>query len=211
MNGLPVRNNQGFGLPLALMAACVGVGLLSLLPQVIALDKAILLQFALRQGTSSDALIAVTKAITWIGDGSQRAIWLALAALFLLWKKERRTAIILVVLPVLAGVTSDLLKTIFGRARPDLVPQLDHATSMSMPSGHATGAMAIFLTIALLVPVGSAKVRVGAALVLALLVGLSRPMLGVHWPTDVVAGWCLGLGYALLALALVRRGKPSPQ
>lgn len=195
----------GFALPSALIAASVGIGLLSFLPQVEQLDRTILGALALREGQSADAVIAATKAITWIGDGSQRAIWLALAALFLLWKKERRTAIILVVMPVLAGVTSDLLKEIFGRVRPDLFPKLDHASSMSMPSGHATGAMAIFLTIALLVPVGPVKLRVALALSLAVLVGLSRPMLAVHWPSDVVAGWLLGLGYALLALALVRR------
>ena len=77
---------------------------------------------------------------------------------------------------------------------------------MSMPSGHATGAMAIFLTIALLVPIGSVKLRVAIAVLLALFVGLSRPMLAVHWPTDVLAGWLLGLAYALFALALAKRG-----
>ena len=203
---MSASKSAGFGLPIVLIAASVGIGFSSLLPQVDQLDRTLLGALALREGQSSDALIAATQAITWIGDGSQRAIWLALAALFLLWKKERRTAIILVVMPVLAGVTSDLLKEIFGRVRPDLFPKLDHASSMSMPSGHATGAMAIFLTIALLVPIGTVKLRVALALSLAVLVGLSRPMLAVHWPSDVVAGWLLGLGYALLALALVRRG-----
>ncbi len=206
-----VTKQSGFGPPIALIAACIAIGALSFLPQVIEMDQAVLRMMALREGQSPDILITITKAVTWIGDGSQRAIWLAFAAIFLLWKKERRTAIILVVLPVLAGVTSDVLKEIFGRVRPDLFPKLDHATSMSMPSGHATGAMAIFLTIALLVPIGAAKVRIALALTLALLVGLSRPMLAVHWPTDVVAGWCLGLGYALLALALVRRGALNQQ
>ena len=206
MSDLPVPQSAGFGLPIILIAASIGVGFLSFLPQVEQLDRTILGALALRQGQSSDALIAATQALTWIGDGSQRAIWLALAALFLLWKKERRTAIILVVMPVLAGVTSDVLKEIFGRVRPDLFPKLDHASSMSMPSGHATGAMAIFLTIALLVPIGSVKLRVAIAVLLALLVGLSRPMLAVHWPTDVLAGWLLGLAYALFALALAKRG-----
>jgi undecaprenyl-diphosphatase len=211
MNDVSVFKTKGFGLPLALIAASVGVAFLSFLPQVVQADVAVLRMLALREGVSSDVSISLTQALTWIGDGSQRAIWLTLAALFLLWKGQRTAAIILVVMPVLAGVTSDLLKEVFGRARPDLFPKLDHATSLSMPSGHATGAMAIFLTIALLVPVGSTRVRVTMALLLALAIGLSRPMLGVHWPTDIVAGWLLGLGYALLALALVKRFGPIPQ
>ena len=89
------------------------------------------------------------------------------------------------------------LKQVFARARPDLVPHEVIVTNASFPSGHAFGAAMIYLTLAALL---SRRIQQPAArfllLVLAIgvtaAVGVSRVALGVHWPSDVLAGWAAG-------------------
>ena len=112
---------------------------------------------------------------------------------------------------------SEALKEFFGRPRPDLVAHVVETTSMSFPSGHAMLSAAIYLTLgALLARAQEARVRrnyiLGAAVLLTLLIGVSRLYLGVHWPTDVLAGWCLGAAWALIcwsvAAWLKRRRAP---
>ncbi|MCO5166743.1 MAG: phosphatase PAP2 family protein [Planctomycetes bacterium] len=107
------------------------------------------------------------------------------------------------------------LKGLFERARPDLVPHLDAVMSPSFPSGHALQAAVVYLTLgavlARLLPRRSEKLyALAVALGLALLVGVSRVVVGVHYPTDVLAGWCVGAAWASLcwfaALRLQRRG-----
>ena len=94
-----------------------------------------------------------------------------------------------------------LLKGQFGRVRPQIVPWLDLPTNASFPSGHSSNTMAILLLFALLTGGGW---RTWVAVAAALLVGWTRIVLGVHWPSDVLAGWMLGAGVALLAVALAR-------
>ncbi len=107
------------------------------------------------------------------------------------------------------------LKSFFDRPRPDVVTPLVLATSPSFPSGHALGAAAIYLMLGALL----ARLQERRALkvfctagagVLTLLVGVSRIHLGVHWPSDVLAGWCVGAAWAifcwLVAAWLQRRG-----
>lgn len=106
------------------------------------------------------------------------------------------------------------LKLGIARPRPELVPHYMAATSPSFPSGHSTAAAAIYLTLGALLARFQTRRRlraffIGLAVVLTVLVGLSRVYLGVHWPSDVVAGWTLGGGWAvacwLLATWLRRR------
>ena len=102
------------------------------------------------------------------------------------------------------------LKLMFLRPRPD-IPHLAPATGYSFPSGHATVTSALFFTLALVYcrhaasRTGRALVLIGAAL-LVLLVGISRVYLGVHYPSDVVAGWAVGGLLTLAIAALLRRG-----
>ena len=107
------------------------------------------------------------------------------------------------------------LKGLFGRPRPDLVPQLSHIGTSSFPSGHSMVSAAVYLTLgALLARFESSvllKVHVlGWSLLLTVLVGLSRIYLGVHWPSDVLAGWAAGGAWSslcwLIARSLQRRG-----
>jgi undecaprenyl-diphosphatase len=113
---------------------------------------------------------------------------------------------------------SSLLKLGFDRPRPDLVPHAVEVYTASFPSGHATAAAVAYLTLGGLVswsqPRRRAKIYVlSVALALTMIVGVSRIYLGVHWPTDVIAGWSIGAAWALgwLAVAIVigRRGAPG--
>ncbi len=118
---------------------------------------------------------------------------------------------------VLSGtIVSQLLKIGFARPRPDLVPYGTEVFTASFPSGHAMMSAVVYLTLGALLARTESRRRVKSyvmaiAAVLTLLVGLSRIYLGVHWPSDVVAGWALGAGWAafawLVMLWLQGRGK----
>ncbi|WP_437224599.1 phosphatase PAP2 family protein [Planctomicrobium sp. SH661] len=100
-------------------------------------------------------------------------------------------------------IVSTLLKLFFHRPRPDVVPHLDFVVSSSFPSGHSMNSAVIYLTLGSLLAAAVARRRlkayvIGVALALTVLVGMSRVYLGVHYPTDVLAGWMAGLVWAIL-------------
>ncbi len=140
-----------------------------------------------------------------------------LATLAYLLMTRRRAAALLVLASIGGGLlVSTLLKLGFERPRPDLVPHGTRVYTASFPSGHAMLSAVTYLTLGALLARVQARRREKAyvlslALLLTLLVGLSRIYLGVHWPTDVLAGWCVGAAWAtlcwLVALWLQRRGK----
>jgi undecaprenyl-diphosphatase len=110
------------------------------------------------------------------------------------------------------------LKLGFDRPRPDLVAHLAEVHTLSFPSGHAMLSAVIYLTLGVLLartqPSPFLKVYlVGIAVFLTMAVGISRIYLGVHWPSDVLAGWCLGIAWSVSCLLMVRylsrRGKNS--
>ena len=130
---------------------------------------------------------------------------------------EMRAAAVLVVLSVGGGTAlSSLLKLGFARPRPDLVPHAVEVYSASFPSGHAMLSAVTYLTLGALIirvqPRWRVKVYIfSLAVATTVLIGVSRVYLGVHWPTDVLAGWCVGAAWALLcwlaALRLQSRGR----
>ncbi len=93
------------------------------------------------------------------------------------------------------------------RVRPDVEPHLVVVKTSSFPSGHAANSMIFYLALALVLTAGTRWHRPAAvaAVLLSLLIGTSRVMLGVHWPSDVVGGWAFGLLWVLLTLRLAGR------
>ena len=123
---------------------------------------------------------------------------------------RKRHALVLAGTVILAHFSSDLAKTLYARPRPDLVPHGAYVYSASFPSGHSTLSAATYLTLAVLIaslePNRGTKAMVfvlAAAMVLA--IGFSRVYLGVHWPSDVLAGWSLGAAWALAGWSVLRR------
>ena len=121
-----------------------------------------------------------------------------------------------VLIAVVGGqLVSTALKMSFDRARPDVVKHLSHVYTSSFPSGHAMMSAVVYLTLGSLLMRFAARRRLKlyyllAALFLTFLVGVSRVYMGVHYPTDVLAGWTAGAVWAMLcwlaARALQRRG-----
>ncbi len=139
-----------------------------------------------------------------IGGTTGRMTLLAAALLPLLWLGRWRAARWLA-LTIAGGTLLNLgFKQIFAAPRPDLLPHLDIVHSYSFPSGHAAGNMMFFGAMAML---AGSRAGYGVAAAFIALIGISRVWLGVHWPSDVTAGWIEGLGWlALCRVWLPARG-----
>ena len=190
-----------------LLLASLLLGIMVVMGLTGGVDHAMAKALSLGQGRSPDGLILVTQWISWLGDGERRAIWLVVLTGWLAWKRDWRAAGTMLVVPVLASIGSTVMKDAFGRPRPDIAPHLDVVTSMSYPSGHAVNAVAILLLAAALIPKRNRNAWVAGAAVLAVMIGVSRVMLNVHWASDVVGGWLFGLAFALFGIGFVRKGR----
>jgi undecaprenyl-diphosphatase len=127
-----------------------------------------------------------------------------------LWIKRMHGAMLLVLASTLGGlVVSMLLKLAYDRPRPQLVPHLSIIMTSSFPSGHAMLSATVFLTLgALLGRFVQERVLKAyfliVAVILCVLVGVSRVFMGVHYPTDVLTGWVAGLGWAVTCWLVAR-------
>ena len=181
------------------------------------LDRAILL--ALRDPgdpsspAGSDWLRTAAIDLTSLGSLAVLGLLVVLVAgLFLALRKRLDAAIIVVAAGGGLGLSQGL-KAFFDRGRPDPAWHAVEAINASFPSGHAMLSAVVFLTLGALVSRFTPRRRIkgwaiGAAVLLTLLVGVSRVYLGVHWPSDVAAGWCLGGAWAAacwLAAYLIER------
>lgn len=128
---------------------------------------------------------------------------------FLTLQGMRRTAVFVFAASTGGWLLNTALKEIFQRPRPDIVPHLREVLTLSFPSGHAMTSAAVYLTLgALLMRISERRVTKIYCMVMAGLVtglvGVSRVYLGVHYPTDVLAGWLMGLSWAILCWLVER-------
>ena len=135
----------------------------------------------------------------------------ATAGFFALTRRWRTLAIFLGAI-VGASVLDAVLKLSFHRARPEVVPHLTQVDTASFPSGHAMISAAVYLTLGALLASsqtsrGARLYVLGLSVIVTLLIGLSRLYLGVHWPSDVVAGWSAGAAWALLFWIVARKAQ----
>ena len=137
-------------------------------------------------------------------------VFVTLAAAGYLWLSGRRRSMLLLVASVGGGqMLSTLFKRGFDRPRPDLVPHEAIVYTASFPSGHAMMAAVTYLTLgAMLARVQPTRVLrvyvLALAAIVTVAVGISRVYLGVHWPTDVLAGWTAGAAWALACWTVAR-------
>jgi undecaprenyl-diphosphatase len=183
-----------------------------------ALDRRLLL--ALRSpGDPSDPLgprwlEESMRDITALGGFTFLTIVTIVATLLLVFHERRRQALIFAATVILAYASSEVLKALYDRDRPALVAHGSIVYSQSFPSGHSTAAAATFLTLATVLASIEAKRRTkaliyGLAVTGVIAVGFSRVYLGVHWPTDVLAGWALGASWALAAWIVLAFSRPG--
>lgn len=158
--------------------------------------------------------------VTALGSVSVLGLLVLAVTGFLAITGRRQTALLVLASVVAGTVIGSLMKHGFARPRPDLVPHATRIYTASFPSGHATMSAVVYLTLGALLARTEHAQRVklyilGVAAFLTLVVGVSRVYLGVHWPTDVIAGWALGSAWAmacwLAMLWLQSRGSVEPE
>jgi undecaprenyl-diphosphatase len=183
-----------------------------------ATDNAILLAFRVpgHLATPIGPRWLLQSAIDISALGGFTFIWLFTLLVAGFFGLTRRWRALVVFLAAIGGasVLDSLLKMSFHRARPEIVPHLTYVTNASFPSGHAMIAASTYLTVGAMLARTQPSMRVRVYLLsvfitMTLLIGISRLYLGVHWPSDVFAGWCAGAAWALLFWVIAERGRPT--
>ncbi len=153
-----------------------------------------------------ESLEPVMLEITFLGTGSVVVVLVLVSGLFL-WLSNHRYSTILLVIATTGGIIlNNLLKAGFGRPRPQVFDWGTHAMTWSFPSGHAMSAAIVYGTVAYLAARLQKRrwhraITMLAALIIILLIGASRLYLGVHYPSDVLAGILIGLAWAGFCVA----------
>ena len=152
-------------------------------------------------------LVPIARFFTALGEPTVLIIASVVIAILLWVAGHRQLPFAFVAITMAGRGLSQAQKYWIGRARPDLETHLVVVKTSSFPSGHANSSMIFYLTLALILASGTKwrGVAVAGALALSLMVGLSRVMLGVHWPSDVVGGWAFGMLWVLVTLRLGQR------
>jgi membrane-associated phospholipid phosphatase len=189
---------------------------------VFAFDRAILL--AMREGGNAapigpPRLARAMVDITALGSGTVLMLAVVLTLGFLALHRLWLTASLVLAATLSGSIAVGLAKYVVARPRPAVIDHLVHVSSASFPSGHSANSAIVYLTLAtLLVQVVRGRAQRNfiliAAALLVIAIGCSRVYLGVHWPSDVIAGWSFGALWALGWWALgawirLRRSQPG--
>ncbi|MCF4983464.1 bifunctional DedA family/phosphatase PAP2 family protein [Pseudomonas syringae] len=160
----------------------------------------------------SEATQHIVVFVTSIGDFRAQLLAASLLIIVLAVARQWRHAAFALTATLGTAIANGILKTFFARARPEVL--LEPLTTYSMPSGHSSAAFALFMTLAVLAGRGQpVRLRVTwmfVAGIPALAIALSRVYLGVHWPTDILAGMLLAFCVCAASLALIQRKDPLP-
>jgi undecaprenyl-diphosphatase len=163
------------------------------------------------------ALITVVKAVTWLGSTGVLWVVIGVSAIILLIRKRWRLAIYLVVTGAGALVLDPILKSLVGRLRPVVAHPIAFGNGDSFPSGHSLGSIVCYGAV-LLVFLPAVRGRWRRAFItviatLVVLIGVSRTLLGVHYLSDVLGAWAIGivwLGVTAFAFEMTRRAAGQP-
>lgn len=215
---LVARHLHGFFAPLAafitagLIVAAVAVGLFGVIAEGVeegatqGFDEAVLQWF---EGRRTPFLDEIMLEITTLGGGVVLIMIVLITSVFL-WQTNHKWSVYLLMLGTMgAKLANTLLKMGFNRERPSVVEGIDAVHSLSFPSGHAMSSMAVYGCVAYLVgrlePKPVLKHLVwGFSAALILLIGISRMYLGVHYPSDVVAGFLGGLAWLAFVIGTMK-------
>ena len=190
-------------LTLIAAALLMGLWLIMIVAGTGVLDQALLA--ALYAG-QRPALTRSAEVVTFIGQWSAVVVISAAVAGWLVVRGERYRALLLLAVTLSGRALVEAQKAGFDRPRPTLEPHLVPAHGLSFPSAHSANTMMVFLAVALIAAAPPwRRTAVMLAVLMSLLVGLTRPMLGVHWPSDVVGGWSFGAAWVLAMLAAAER------
>jgi undecaprenyl-diphosphatase len=163
------------------------------------------------------ALVSVVKAVTWLG--SDGVLWtiIGVSAVFLAFRRRWRLVAYLLVTGAGALVMDPILKDLVGRLRPVVAHPIAHGGGNSFPSGHSLGSIVCYGAVFLVfLPAARGRWRTvlrAVVVTLVALIGISRILLGVHYLSDVLGGWTLGiawLGLTAFAFELTRRAEGQP-
>ncbi len=157
---------------------------------------------------------AVMLGFTFLGSFPAVAAVVVAAAIWRVRSRDRRSAVALVLVAAVTELLNFALKQAFQRPRPSLFHEIATLHSYSFPSGHAMASAAVYGSVATVLarayPAQRRAILLGACS-LVLLIGLSRVYLGVHWITDVLAGWAAGAFIALAASISPSAGSATPR
>ena len=157
----------------------------------------------------SPRFVCALRDFTALGSGTVLTLLVIIVSLFYFLQQRWRTGLFLLVTSTLGWGLMEWIKDVYARPRPTIVPHLVKETSYSFPGGHAKMSAVVYLTLGTILAQRSRRRSVkvfwiSLAIVLTLCIGCTRVYLGVHHPSDVLAGWVAGTCWALFVFLIVR-------